>query len=179
MPNFFSAFSSDVSRPLATLLIPGGIGLAAWLIALLWRFPALKNLIAGNHTETGFVLFLAMVFAGMVFEDFGARWEVVLDRWADDRTDGQHTKNWNAYLQVAFKSDPIGRRYARSLVLRLKFELGVVFAMVSAGLGLIWLGFLGLRCSVLICCGLLCLLFSARGLFEARDTHIIRGEGHT
>ncbi|MGA9545193.1 MAG: hypothetical protein WBQ85_16575 [Candidatus Sulfotelmatobacter sp.] len=112
MPNFFSAFSSDVFRPLATLLIPGAIGLATWLIALLWRFPALEKLVAGNHAETGFVLFLAMVFAGMVFEDFGARWEVLLDRWADDRTDGQHTKNWNAYLQVAFKSDPIGRRYA-------------------------------------------------------------------
>jgi hypothetical protein len=94
-----------------------------------------------------------------------------LDRWADDRTDGQHTKNWNAYLQVAFKSDPIGRRYARSLVLTPKFELGVVFAMVSAGLGLVWLGTLGLRCSVLISCSLLGLLFIVWGLVEASDTH--------
>jgi hypothetical protein len=96
---------------------------------------------------------------------------ILLDRWADDRTDGQHTKNWNAYLQVAFRSEPIGRRYAGALVLRLKFELGIVFAMISAGLGLIWLAILGLPCSVLICCGLLCLLFSAWGLLEARDTH--------
>jgi hypothetical protein len=127
VPNFFSAFASDVFRPLATLLLPGAIGLAAWVIALLWKFPALRNLVAGNHTETGFVLFLAMVFAGMVFENFGSRWEVLLDRWADLRTDGQRTSNWNSYLQIAFKLEPIGRRYARSLVLRLKFELGVVF----------------------------------------------------
>lgn len=75
MPNFFSAFSSDVFRPIAKLLLPGAIGLTTWVIALMWRFPALKNLVAGNHTETGFILFLAMVFAGMVFEDFGARRE--------------------------------------------------------------------------------------------------------
>jgi hypothetical protein len=171
MPNFFSAFSSDVFRPLATLLLPGAVGLTTWVIAVMWRFPVLKNLAAENHTETGFILFFAMVFAGMVFEDFGARWEVLLDYRADGRTDGQHTKNWNAYLQIAFKSDPIGRRYARALVLRLKFELGVVFGMISAGLGLIWLGVLGLRCSVLISCGLLCLSFAVWGLIEASDTH--------
>lgn len=66
MPNFFSAFSSDVFRPLATLLIPGAIGLSTWVVALLWRFPVLRGLIAGNRAETGFVFFLAMVFAGMV-----------------------------------------------------------------------------------------------------------------
>jgi len=171
MPNFFSAFSSDVFRPLATLLLPGAIGITTWTIAILWKFPAIKSLVSGNHTEAGFVFFLAMVFAGMVFEDFGARWEVLLDRWADSRTNGQHTKNWDAYLQIAFKSDPIGRRYARALVLRLKFELGVVFGMISAGLGLIWLGVLGLRCAVLICCGSLCLSFAVWGLIEASDTH--------
>jgi hypothetical protein len=48
------------------LLIPGAIGLSTWVVALLWRFPVLRGLIAGNHAETGFVFFLAMVFAGMV-----------------------------------------------------------------------------------------------------------------
>jgi len=171
MPNFFSAFSSDVFRPLATLLIPGAIGVTTWFVALLWRFPSLRSLVSGNHTETGFALFLAMVFAGMVFEDFGARWEVVLDRWADRRTSGKHTANWNAYLQIAFKSDPIGRRYARALVMRLKFELGIVFAMISAGLGLIWLAVLGLNCLGVLCLAILLLSFAAWGLVEASATH--------
>jgi hypothetical protein len=72
---------------------------------------------------------------------------------------------------VAFKSDPIGRRYARTLVLRLKFELGVVFAMVSAALGLIWLAALGLGFWVVLCCGLLCLAFAVWGFIEATATH--------
>jgi hypothetical protein len=75
MPNFFSAFTTDVFRPLATLLIPGAIGVTTWVVAVLWKLPTLKNLVSGNHTETGSLLFLTMVLAGMVFEDFGARWE--------------------------------------------------------------------------------------------------------
>jgi hypothetical protein len=171
MPNFFSAFTSDVFRPLATLLIPGAIGVTTWFLALVWQFPSLKSLVVRNHTDTGFVLLLVTVFAGMVFEDFGARWEVQLDGWADHRTDDEHTRNWWAYLQTAFKSDPIGRRYARALVLRLKFELGVAFAMISALIGLIWLAALGLSYSVVLPGAVVCILFIGWGLAEARETH--------
>ena len=116
MPNFFSAFTTDVFRPLATLLIPGAIGISTWFVALPWHFPALRDLAARDHTDTGFVLLFVTVFAGMVLEDFGARWEVQLDHWADSRTANQHTKDWCFYLQTVFKSDPVGRRYARALV---------------------------------------------------------------
>ena len=171
MPNFFSAFTNDVFRPLATLLIPGAIGVSTWFIALIWQFPALNDLVKRNHSDASFVLLLATIFAGMVLEDFGARWEVRLDRRADTRTDNEHTKNWWRYLQTAFKSDPIGRRYARTLVLRLKFELGTAFAMISAGLGLIWLAALGLNWSAVVLIGLLCLSSIAWSLTEATETH--------
>jgi hypothetical protein len=171
MPNFFSAFTNDVFRPLATLLIPGAIGVSTWFIALIWHFPALNELVARNRSESGFVLLLAAIFAGMVFEDFGARWEVRLDRWADRRTDNEHTRNWWKYLKTVFKSDPIGRRYARTLVLRLKFELGTAFAMISAGLGLIWLAVLGLSFWAVVWLGLLCMAFTVWGLVEAKETH--------
>ncbi len=171
MPNFFSAFTTDVFRPLATLLIPGAIGICTWCLALIWKFASVQGLVGRNHTETGFALLFAMVFAGMVIEDFGARWENQLDRWADARTGGQHSKNWLAYLQTSFKSDPVGRRYARALVLRLKFELGVGVAMISAALGLVWLACLGLTCGVFVVCLLLCFAFSGWGLIEAKETH--------
>ena len=171
MPNFFSAFTTDVFRPLATLLIPGAIGVSTWFIALVWHFVTLRDVVTRNHTDTGFVLLLVTVFAGMVFEDFGARWEVQLDRWADRRTANQHTRDWWKYLQTVFKSDPVGRRYARALVLRLKFELGVAFGMVSAGLGLIWLAALGLQFATVAAIGFLCLAFTAWGLTEATETH--------
>jgi hypothetical protein len=109
MPNLFSAFTNDVFRPLATLLIPGAIGISTWFIALIWHFPALYDLVTRNRGDSGLLLLLAAIFSGMVFEDLGARWEVQLDNWADARTNNEHTKDWWQYLQTSFKSEPIGR----------------------------------------------------------------------
>jgi hypothetical protein len=139
MPNFFSALTSEVFRPIATLLIPGAIGISTWFIALLWHFPDPRRRVTDNHAESSLVILLAMIFAGLVLEDFGARWETWLDNRADSCTEKLHSHQWYDYLRTAFRADPIGRRYLRGLVLRLKFELGIAFAMASAALGMVWL----------------------------------------
>jgi hypothetical protein len=170
VPNFFSAFTSEVFRPLVTLLIPGAIGIATWFVGVLWRFPSLRLLVFQNHAETGLVLLLAMIFAGLVFEDAGAHFESRLDTWRDNQN-GDQLKNWFAYLRTCFRADPIGRRYLRTLVLRLKFELGIACAMLSAAAGLLWLAWLGLSCRVVIVNEILCLLFATWGVMEAVSTH--------
>jgi hypothetical protein len=129
MPNFFSAFTSEVFRPLVTLIIPGAVGISTWFVALLWSFPSLRSLVYQNHAEVGLVLLLAMTFAGLFFEDMGAHVETRLDKWRNSQN-GRHVDNWYTYLRTCFKADPIGRRYVRTLVLRLKFELGIAGAMV-------------------------------------------------
>ena len=179
MPNIFSAFTNDVFRPLATLFIPGAIGISTWFIALIWHFPRLDDLVTRNHADAGVVLLLAAIFFGMVFEDLGARWEVQLDRWADVRTENEHTKNWWKYLQTSFKSEPIGRRYARTMVLRLKFELGTAFVMISAASGLVWLAVLGLGFSATFWLELLCVLCTVWLLKEAKDTHKVLSKTRT
>jgi hypothetical protein len=138
VPNFFSAFTSEVFRPLVTLLIPGAIAISTWFVGLLWHFHDLQTLVHNNHAEADLVLVLAMTFVGLVLEDLGARVESWMDSRREDRS-GEQFDNWYAYLRTAFKADPIGRRYLRTLVLRLKFELGTAFAMLIAGCGLLWL----------------------------------------
>jgi hypothetical protein len=170
MPNFFGAFTSEVFRPLVTLLIPGAIAISTWFIGCVWHFPSLKGLVAGNHAETGLVLVLAMTFAGLALEDMGARVETRLDNKRDAKT-GNHHDNWNKYLRTAFQADPIGRRYIRTLVLRLKFELGAGFAMLGAALGLIWLASMGLSCAVVLVNEAVCLAFGFLALYEASCTH--------
>jgi len=111
-----------------------------------------------------------MIFAGLVFEDAGSH----LESWLDNRADavnGVHIKHWHDYLRTAFCADPIGRRYIRTLVLKLKFEVGVAFAMVSAGLGVLWLGWFGLNCRTVLGTATVCSLFLAWGLYEACKTH--------
>ena len=149
MPNFFSAFTSEVFRPLVTLLIPGAIAISTWFVGLLWHFHDLQSLVHNNHADVALVLVLAMTFAGLVLEDLGARVETHWDARKDKR-DGKHVDNWYAYLRTAFKADPIGRRYLRALVLRLKFELGIAFAMVSAAGGILWLWRMGLSGSIVV-----------------------------
>jgi hypothetical protein len=173
MPNFFSAFTSEVFRPLVTLLIPGAIGISPWFIGLLWHFAKLRRLVDDNHTETAFVVLMGMTFAGVVFEDFGARSENWLDGRADQRTQKAHSAQWYGYLRSAFRADPIGRRYMRALVLRLKFELGVAFAMAIASLGVLWLAYLGLSWLTVLIVEGICVLFISWGLWEACETHSV------
>jgi len=170
MPNFFSAFTSEVFRPLVTLLIPGAIAISTWFVALLWHFQDLRNLVFNNHAEVGIVLVLAMTFAGLVLEDMGARVETLFDA-RRERQGRKQFDDWYAYLRTAFKADPIGRRYVRTLVLRLKFELGIAFAMLSAGVGLLWLWSMGLSCKAVLITELLCMLFTAWGFLEGWSTH--------
>ena len=170
MPNFFSAFTSEVFRPLVTLLIPGAIALSTWFVGLLWHFAGLRALVYNNHAETGFMLFLAVTFAGVVLEDCGAHIETQFDGIRDEK-DGKHIDAWYAYLRTSFKADPIGRRYVRTLVLRLKFELGVAFGSLSAGAGILWLWYLGLSGVSVAIFELLCLAFAAYGFYEGWSTH--------
>jgi hypothetical protein len=74
-----------------------------------------------------------------------------VESWLNSRKekrDGKQIANWYAYLRTAFGADPIGRRYIRALVLRLKFELGIAFAMLSSGIGILQLWYKGLSCKV-------------------------------
>lgn len=52
---------------------------------------------------------------------------------------------------------------------------GLAFAMTSAGSGLVWLAFLALNSRVVSVCELVCALFVAWGLNEARQTHRVLG----
>src|SRR6478752_7991876 len=144
--NFFAAFQSEVFRPLVTLLIPGALALSSWLIALTWRFQSLKSVMAGHTSETYLILFFVITCLGIVIEDLGARIELHFDKLANQKTDGKHDEQWFGYLRTAFVSEPIGRGYIRSLVLRLKFQIGILLSSIVAGLGVVWLMFLGLDC---------------------------------
>lgn len=177
MPNLFSAFTSEVFRPLVTLLLPGAIAISTWFIGLLWQFPELKKAVFENHTETGLVLVLAMTFAGMILEDMGTRLESALDSRRERQT-GTHLANWNAYLRTAFSTDLIGRRYIRTLVLRLKFEFGTAFAMLIAGMGTLWLWSMGLSCKLAIVSLGLCVVFALWLFFEGSCTHELLAKNH-
>lgn len=137
MKEIFSAFGSEVFRPLATILVPGALAISSWFVVLVLRFQALQKLIAENHTETAIILALACISAGLLLEDIGARVESkIFDPLLKKKTGfAGHSEEWNRYLRLAFKTEPVGQRYLRSIMLRFKFETGAGFALLLAGVG--------------------------------------------
>jgi hypothetical protein len=181
MKELFAAFNTDFFRALTTIIIPGAIAASPWSVQLVSTFAPLKSLVSKNHVETAFILFVVVVFVGLVIEDIGARIESWLDSCADKRTDAKHTKEWYAYLRTAFICEPIGRRYIRTLVTRLKFELGTSIAIFIAAVGILvlWIeGFSSSRLSltlILLSVGLVAYL----GLCEAPASHRLLARART
>jgi hypothetical protein len=76
--------------------------------------------------------------AGLIAEDMGARLERAFDnRLCNVHGYERHLEEWYDYLCVAFEREPVGHRYLRSIVLRLKFELGMTIASIPFALGAI------------------------------------------
>ena len=81
-------------------------------------------------------MFLVILTCGLIAEDWGAR----IERYFDERLTKEvaykhHIEEWFDYLRLAFDKEPVGHRYLRTLVLRLKFELGMTVASVPVALG--------------------------------------------
>jgi hypothetical protein len=155
MKDVLAAFSNDVFRPIITLFLPGAIALSTWVIALLQREENLRKIAAANRPETAIVLFAAVIFAGMLVEDWAGLIEAKLfDNWRDwrskipagsswrvkvklliDARDGEFNQDWNEYLLLAYKHEPVARRYIRALLQRMKFELYSSVALLIAFFG--------------------------------------------
>ena len=66
MKDIFSAFGSEVFRPLVTLVLPGAIGLSAWFVVLLQKCPAVKMAVQAKPREAYVILALVAVALGMI-----------------------------------------------------------------------------------------------------------------
>jgi hypothetical protein len=170
MKELFSVFGAEVFRPLVTLVVPGALAASSWFVVLVERSANIRHLVAGNHVETALLLLLATLSLGLVIDDIGTRVEVgILDRRLDKETSGRHTKDWQAYLCCVFPPELVGRGYVRTLVLRLKFELGAAIGTVFGALGL---AFTQMPCTYFISVFLLAVaLVTYLGILEAPATH--------
>jgi hypothetical protein len=140
MKDFFGAFNSEFFKPLATLLLPGLMAFLPWAVVIC-KVSWIHGFAASNHAEVIGALVLVCTFVGLVLEDIGSRLENCLYRRTCKMEESgcfSLEKDWFPYLRVVYDKEPIGQRYLRTLVLRLKFELGCVSAIPFALLGLWW-----------------------------------------
>lgn len=175
MKEIFSAFGSEVFRPLATIVIPGAMAISTWFVVLLQRFLTVRNLAEANHTETALLLALASIAAGLLVEDIGSRIE---SRWFDKKLVKQpgfsrHDDEWDQYLRLTFSIVPVGQRYLRTILLRFKFEVGTAVSLLFSCPGLFWTS-LGYPWAALWFA--MCVALASCLLFEARCSHQLLSE---
>ena len=134
MKDIFGAFGSEVFRPLVTLLFPGALALLPWAALLLCEWEQIRKFADANHAETATAFALASLFVGLLLEEAGSWLEVRIDGKlnATPKRRASHYEHfselggedeWYEYLRLAFTTEPVGHRYLRTLVQRLKFEL--------------------------------------------------------
>jgi hypothetical protein len=126
MNDLSAVFQSEVFRPVVDLVVPGFYAASMGMLVCWQRIPQLPNFVDSHATASTLVLLLIVLTFGLIVEDLGSRVETVLDACLL-KTSGfeEHIKEWYEYLRIAYVCEPIGHRYLRSLVLRLKFELGM------------------------------------------------------
>ena len=140
-------------------------------------YKGFAALVSRNHTESALVLALAAAWAGLVLENFGSLIEGELfDKWLRSCPGCEdHLTDWYKYLRLAFRIEPIGHRYMRTLVLHLKFELNNSIGLASAGIGLLLIGEIGVWTRILFATFLFVLAIYLC-FFEARRSHCALSE---
>ena len=137
--DFSSALRPDVYRIVVTNLVPGFVGVAPWVAGYFW--PALQD--AGFWQESGVLIPVSITLAaivltaGLVFEDIGSRVEI---RWADswlNKKCPRLCRNWKTYLAQQRDESLIAQGYLRAILLRFKFELSMIPALVSFCIGVV------------------------------------------
>jgi hypothetical protein len=138
MKELTAAFQSEVFHPIATLVVPGFFGLSASAVAVWQRFPIIPKW-AEQHSGVATTTAILMVLtSGLVTEDLGARLEDFFDKQLTKRAGYEkHHEEWFDYLRIAFDREPVGHRYLKKLVLRLKFELGMTIASILFAVGIV------------------------------------------
>lgn len=139
MKELFSAFGSEVFTPLVTLVSPGTIALSTWFVMLMLKFAKFRDIVDKNHVEGAVLLFLAALLVGLILEAVGALIETgIFDkRLPKEKGYESHDEDWYLYLRLAFKVEPVGNHYLKTLVLHLKFELDGALGLLVAAPGLL------------------------------------------
>ncbi len=137
--DFISAFKSELFRPLATLVVPGGVAIGPYVLVATYYFPGVVSFWKDHPSAFVAILVICIIAVGLIVEDLGAYierdfWDSKLARENED-----HSDHWEQYLKLRLNDEIVGQRYLRTILTRMKFELAMVPAFFFFWCGLLWL----------------------------------------
>jgi hypothetical protein len=143
----FSAFKSEVFRPLAAVVMPGLLAIAPYAVIACNGNEDINNFYLKQTLWFMAALIAAATALGLFIENIGSSIERGIDRCMDNEYLPGHNKVWTSYLSGG-SVDNNGRRYLASIVTRLKYINSMMPAIFMFAVGVILLNlqakFLGL-----------------------------------
>lgn len=136
--DLISGLRSELFRPLVTLIVPGAIAVAPFVLIVQSRIPA-ASAFWNDHPAAFVSAFLTVVVAtGLVLEDVGARIEESAWDRLMSRKDDKFSSEWRSYLRLRTRDEVVAQRYLRAMLTRMKFELATAPALIVHVAGLNW-----------------------------------------
>jgi hypothetical protein len=132
-----AGFTTELFRPIVTLLLPGFWALTPFVIGLFLRYPLFWGFAISHSTACSIVFLVASTAVGMVLENFGGEMENLFFR----KHGAKAFEEWYEYLSLTVECRPVGFSYIRTYVLRVKFEGGMFAASCVVTLGVLYLPF--------------------------------------
>src|SRR6476659_6764294 len=117
-----------LTRSLLTILVPGLVATAPWLVWLVQHTTATLGA-DKNATLANAFIFALVAVVGSVCEGLGTYLEY---RW-DDQLEAEHQvqEHWIRYLKFDGAREPVAFRYLSRLITTMYFELSMLFAVPS------------------------------------------------
>ncbi|UOV05321.1 hypothetical protein MUU75_00835 [Pseudoxanthomonas mexicana] len=134
----FSAFKSEVFRPLAAVVMPGLLAVVPYVVIACNANPDINSFYLKQT-----LWFMAGVLAvatalGLFIENLGSSIERGIDRCIDHEYLPGHNSVWSLYLSCG-QVDSNGRRYLASIVTRLKYINSMMPAVFLFSVGMVLL----------------------------------------
>ena len=131
-----TSLNLSFDRVLIQLIIPGLI--AAFPFMLIFTDVQLQSLVddiqhVSPLSTLGIVLIALIV--GIMIENIGSRIEVYYYDWRQKDLHTDYIQVWKKYLQLSYENEPVGQRYLRNILFRMKFELSMAVALVIMAIG--------------------------------------------
>jgi hypothetical protein len=125
-------------RVLIQLIIPGMVTLFPYLIIYFIYFPSNKDIILKYPSLFITPIVILSLIIGIFLENIGSIIEVNYYDKKNAKKYKNYTKTWEKFLMLNYNGkEPIGHRYIRNILIRMKFELSFGLSLIPFSVGLI------------------------------------------
>jgi hypothetical protein len=133
-----TGLKNELFRPLVSLVVPGSVAVAPFILVLQSRIPAVSAYWEQHPSVFISIAVVVVIAAALCLENIGSRieescWDRLLAKY-----DGEFDSIWRRYLRLNTQDQIVGQRYLRTLLTRMKFELSMVPAILFHIVGLNW-----------------------------------------